>query len=305
MPFFVWLIANNALYDWWLQDFVGHAIVISGVKAHFPFIKRVLHLISSLFPNNIWVIFPLVNIAVFFTTLQKIIRSDYCNTRTFILFLITLVSLFSWLQYFPIHWAGHSHWAAAPMFGVVTFVIIVFYRIYSNYYKTSKTVAISIMLPFILLVVLVGKQISENILMGAERISKFKYDLNVPVALAGMKVESAIQKDALESLDYEITRFYNTHHDRSLISLADENILVLTFRDDNKIVGPFRIPPSGFLAKYYNYNKKFNNYISSEKPLIFSDKDESINGYKEIFRIKYTPNFVGAETGTWLLYAPN
>jgi hypothetical protein len=275
--FFLWIIPNRAFTDWWKQT-----IVLAGgfieAKA-----KKNTSLISHLFPAyvypsyigfiSIWAVMPILTIIAF---LKGFSRKKPNNPLIF----ISLSSLFSWLQYYPVTDIRHVFWAATPMVGITIYLL----------YELSKSVSQKrIVIKFLLFIFLIWAffypDIRYRISNGYKKITNHYYSLKEPKILVGMKLSK--DEATFYSQTYtSIINYKKTHGDVNFITISP-NALYLTFAQSNNF-HPFYASFGNTI--YPDYYIIRNNYISEHKPIIMSIWGRILPGYCRLNNLTNIPD---------------
>ena len=127
VPFFIYLIGNYALTDWWIQSFLGAkawAIAVRGIS----FIQVVKSLSIAKFWKEIhlyfiWLLLPLSALYLFFNSIKSIWHKRIKSSKEKILMVSTMILLASWMQYYPVTEPSHFFWAATPMVGFFVYFL--------------------------------------------------------------------------------------------------------------------------------------------------------------------------------------
>ena len=134
--YIIWLASNNALNDWYLQTIKftfswarSHGIKDSSIIQ--LLINNIWMIISKFFSfqnssysgGGIWTIFPIILLYIFvrMTIFNKRIKLNNTDYQKY--FLLTLITLASWAQYFPVNCSRHLFWAMSPGF-IILFLFI-------------------------------------------------------------------------------------------------------------------------------------------------------------------------------------
>jgi len=114
--FFIWLIANNALVDWYYQTVQLPGVWATGASPEKAVLLMnfVLNMLPfSYSPISIWTLLPLITLILGYTSLNR----KRLDLPSILLLLITCMNLASWLQYHPVNDPRHLFWGATPMIG--------------------------------------------------------------------------------------------------------------------------------------------------------------------------------------------
>lgn len=157
-PYLVWLASNDAVNAWWLDNFIWPRRWSAAYGEQFS-VWAILDRLTAfrilgpnpyappdLQPDFIFALMPLVTLA---TTCYVGLRILRRRTRELLPVLaLCLVSLASWLQFFPIPGIGHVWWSCAPMIGLMAWVLRELSRrlIVPRWQNTAMTVVVLLLL---------------------------------------------------------------------------------------------------------------------------------------------------------------
>ena len=132
----IWITANGAFKDWWLQSFVHAARwnsryggsmqkVLESIVGAAVSAGGVWYRIPTGIVSPVWTIMPFVCCAVSIAlVIVPIVKRQYTlSQKSLVLLGMTLVSIASWTQYHPIICERHLYWAAAPMTGIFAYAV--------------------------------------------------------------------------------------------------------------------------------------------------------------------------------------
>jgi hypothetical protein len=270
--FFVWLALNSAIHDWYLQS----------IKAAFSFgIKYSLSdnlyvaILKSLFPFSrkyylVWNLLPIVCLSLLAMLAVKRWRNSDSVINQLPLYGLLLVSLASWMQYYPVTCIRHCYWAATPMIGLFS---------YGAWHLCSfKEKKMQIMVVCLILACVFGSDIGKRIYNGFYKIVIFNKKIEEPKVLRGMYVtinDAITYKGTSISLNNAIKR--NSFH--YLVNLTMYP-LYLTFIGPQKNIHPTKGFTEVWNIKTYPDYKIFENeFINTKHPLVLSYADEKFLGW--------------------------
>ena len=147
--FIVWLWYNDAIKDFWIQSikftkaFSENNFSTGEGNNEFILITFIKVLLQFKFLDNktsfIWTLLPLICVFYFFKIIINVYRSKKFDLYNDKLLLLVVISLFSWINYYPVNAIFQIHMSAATMFGVFMLFIINFLENIENknksYYK--------------------------------------------------------------------------------------------------------------------------------------------------------------------------
>jgi hypothetical protein len=260
---FIWLGMNQTLADWFTQSIV---FAVAWAKVYHG-------TINSFFPMGpmpltpLWTILPLAVMGVCVIARKK----------TPIIFSLAVISLASWVQYYPITEIRHVYWAATPMFLILSYGLLK--------YLPKPLILIG-------LLIITGYDIRLRVEAGIEKVQATYTTLNEPLLLKGMKVEPGMAKTLIQ-LAKDIRIYRKDHPETNLLTLQGEDPLLLTLDQNSPNFQPMyndwtlQVDPS----IYPNYVDKVKQYIAERQPLLIV--------YEEILLPRY------CELKSYVLNQPN
>lgn len=268
--FFIWLAANHALKDWYLQSF----------KFAFFFGRRAgggpRFIIADLFPQHlsfIWWLLPSICILLVAVMLIKWRSQKEIYDKDIIVYSLLFVALASWLQYYPVTCLRHVYWAASPMIGLLS------YLIWTMPVPKSKMFRVVITLGVLFLVF--NLDISTRVNAGLIKLKQNNAQIKVPKVLTGMKMTPS-EAAYFTQVGEAINRYEISHPNTSLITTGPD-ALYLTFTKNTENFHPVYVSwGAGIDYIYPDYSIKLRKYIKDKKPLIIGP--DIINGYSPIVR---------------------
>lgn len=274
----LWIIINGALNDW-LKQSIYYALFWVGYSK--------LHFFEHFFPRSIanisiWALIPVV-------TIIALLREFFAKKSNFIVLIVSIFGLFSWLQYFPIPDVRHTYWAVTPIFGVV---IYLFYKLSKSINDKNIVVQYSIFMFLIMLIF--ARDLNFGIKSGFIKVTKIYKYLNRPSVLKGMKLSNS--EFLFYKKTYEDIIRYEHLHGKTNITTTGGNALYLTFIESDNF-SPIYIDwiTINKSLLYPDYLVKRWSYIKSNKPLIIAVKKQTIPGYCR------TNNLINPEDFSFLL----
>lgn len=262
LPILLWIVINGALNDW-LKQSIYYALFWAEYSK--------LHIFEHFFPRSIgnisiWALIPIV-------TIIALLREFFAKKPNFIVLIVSIFGLFSWLQYFPIADIRHTYWAATPMIGVT---IYLFFKLAESIGNNNLIAKYSI---FIFLIMLIfARDLNFGIKSGfIKATQEYKY-LNSPSVLKGMKLSNS--EFIFYKKTYEDVIKYENKYGKTNIITTGGNALYLTFiKSDN--FSPIYVDWITINKSliYPDYLSKRNLYINMNKPLIIAVKKQLPLGY--------------------------
>jgi hypothetical protein len=131
--FILWFLNTDSLYDWYLQNFRMAADFASTIPQSWYGSQgirgRLIFLLKTMLPVKtdylLWAILPLTSVAIAISYLIKLRYNRVLLTRReSVLLAVSLVSISSWHQYYPVPCYRHIFWAASPMVGLLVFTVM-------------------------------------------------------------------------------------------------------------------------------------------------------------------------------------
>lgn len=284
LPFLLWLVANNALHDMYLQSIkvaiaFGTNVGSHGAKSS-NFLVAVLEALTGRHPwffnyTYIWTLLPLVCLVFLGILLTKARRNLALNNNHLALYGLLAVSFGSWMQYYPRPDVAHCYWAATPMFGVLACAVWNGVRFRREQVRIA--VAATIM------VGLFGFDIGYRAYVGNKRLNQDYVKIEEPMVLRGM---SATPRQA--SGLYKVSQILNAATEqgqRPLLNFSPD-YLYLTFVGPQKNFHPM-YNAKGAERLYPDFNARLQEYVVKERPLVLGTEGMNLPGARcvEVFGI--------------------
>jgi hypothetical protein len=290
--FLSWLFTNKALDAWYYQTIKFPFLwTQSLVKTHIPFSQVVVSLLPNPLPAtnqilSLWAVLPLIMICMGYVLL---ISKDKSKQHVMFLFGI-VISLSSWLQYYPVSDIRHLYWAATPMIG---------FTIYSIWQQTGvyKKYALFCLICFLLF----APDIFYRLQYGRRKIIETAsyVSLTKPAILSGMKVKISEKKEYEKAMD--AVEQYEKKYPHTFITTTARDALYSMFDGKSINCSAFTVnwnwkTIDESLEK--KYSQAMKGCIDRYKPLVFSE----ILGYQENYQpVEYTRVTKGAPGINYLL----
>jgi len=281
--FIFYFITTGSLKDWFLQSirigYIWGRILGRGYD--------VLDLLKTLAMHPIWLILPLVCI-VFFIKIYLLLKKSPENLKNLYLLGVSLICIFSFLQYFPIYDPSHIYWAITPAVGLFAYVLLSF-KLQARV-KNIKTYSLKqnlLTFFFFGITLITIFSIFSEAKLGingvVEKNKKFNYKIARPSVLQGMRMDKKdadFYQDVSQNIDSYLAK--NT---RKKFVVFDFDALYSVFANNQENIDSFYANYSGYTSGVYSYEKDFRIYVKNKKPLIFLHTDY-LPFSKEYFVIK-------------------
>ena len=271
--FAVWLLKNDAAHDWFLQNIKGPAAWARTANAGVEGAKgSTLSFIGSLFPHlfpeNLSLLWSLLPVVCFYLICKVAFseRLPAMDLEKRAILIVSLVSLASWHQYFPITCERHVYWAATPMVGLPVYAVWQF--------VSKKNFQNKIALLSVVLVLVFGWDVSKRIYSGINKVYKQYFNITVPSVLSGLDLTP---EDAAYFLDIgnQLKMLEAKYPDKNVITVG-KDALYPTFSSRGQNFHPFYVNWKDWIKPIYpNYQLQLQEYILKEKPILFVPLDVS------------------------------
>ena len=117
-----WLAKNDAIKDYWIQNFL-YPKAWSDSTGSVLDASLVVHKLLPVTDKLIWSALPvMVSLTLGCFAFRKFRAKESLQTNS-VLFLLCIVSLASWAQYFPVNCDRHMYWGATPMIGLSLYTL--------------------------------------------------------------------------------------------------------------------------------------------------------------------------------------
>lgn len=265
-PFFVWFALNGAIHDMYLQSIKAAFFFGTGNSSSdnlFIIILKALFVYGEKFSNAylLWTLLPIVCLFLLTMLVVKRWRNRDSVIKLLPLYGLLLVSLASWMQYFPVTCFRHCYWAATPMIGLFSYgawQLCIF-----------KKRNIQMMIVCLILASVFGYNIGIRIYIGFNKIAIVNKKIEDPKVLRGMyeTVEgAAIYKTISMSLNEAIKRNSYPY----LVNLTWDP-LYLTFIGPQKNFHPALGSRYDLSRNIYpDFRKLESEFIDTKHPLVLS-----------------------------------
>lgn len=127
LPFLVWLASFNGIPDWWQQSLVlafDFGTRLSNSFSIDPILNTLFPALSASKKNVLWngVVVSTIILAFAYSS-TTLIKAKKTTQKSWIILLLAMTGLASWLQFFPAADQSHFFWAASPLIGLGVFGI--------------------------------------------------------------------------------------------------------------------------------------------------------------------------------------
>ena len=272
LPFLLWLYLNNAVHDMYLQSF--KLAFFFGVRDSYSSKELFEHILRSLFPilqdqpdysNIMWSLPPAVCWSLCAILGIKFLRKTDYDKLYLPLYGLTVVSLASWLQYYPASDLRHWYWAATPMFGLVSFC--------AWHALRNKKIQSRVIITCVVLAAVFGMETARRIFSGYEKIRLAeKMSKELPMVMRGMLVppDTAARYTSMSNVLDSIVRKDPSH---TLLYIGTD-ALYPTFSRQRKNIHPMYVDWGAYNEFIYpNYLRERDAYIDVTKPVVLADEN--------------------------------
>ncbi len=260
--FFLWLYLNHAFYDWWLQSIIFSKAWI-GTGHTYDLIMAAL-MVSSRSTISFWAFIPLTSLLI----IPKIINKKIKSKNDLLLLTLVITGIGSWHQYYPVSDIRHTYWASSIMFGTSIYCVYIIYKnvILKNRYRLSIYATI---FTFIFLFRL---DINSKINSLLRTPNQNFVELDQPKMFKGMKLTGS-EANFITQLSQDIDRIHNKYPNINLITIGPDS-LYLGMVPVSRNAHQMYLDWGGFNRLLYpDFDKKMNQYILLNKPLIIYTKN--------------------------------
>jgi len=280
VPFFIWLGLNDAFHDMFIQSikaafFIGtttyqsssHNLFINLLMALAAYQASISHFAA------LWFLFPFVCLCLL--AIGSVMR--WCNRDSIKKYLrlygLLLISLASWMQYYPVPCLRHLYWAATPMIGIFSYCVWQLSK-----FCIAEKKGLQILMVSLILILVFKNEIINHIYNGSVKISIFKTKIEEPQVLRGMYTTPAWAKKYKTisgSLQNNLAKNPKAH----LVNMTPD-ALYLTFIGPQKNFHPLYITwesHNNFI--YPDYLKRRDEFINKTRPLLLSYEGKDIPGW--------------------------
>lgn len=285
LPFALYLTFYHAWPDWWVQSFVftrEYARVIRGISLE-QVGKSLLVGSSWKFHTYhltlIWVAIPLSMFGYLVRPVRRILHRNW-SQRTQRFFIVALVCLASWMQYYPMAEPVHFFWAITPMVGFFLGGVVDIFQLKKNRYMAVFQWGI-----FVLLTLLIMMQVYTS----AYRFALARIDAVHFPFLKGIKI-SSYENAQINSLRTAIKN--NLAPNQTYINISEDAMIPLIFPKQFVAIGPY-YEQWNFLTTSIdpqNY-RNTRDYIDKKRPLIISRTLPYIANYCTLAHVEYSQRF--------------
>lgn len=274
LVFLAWLFVNNSLKDWFLQSFT-YSYFWNGTYGGNS------KILSSLFPGQgtlLWSILPIsifIVIATIFLKKQSnsddsnktILLNKNLNTKQITILILSITSIGSWLQYYPISCIRHTYWGSTPMIGL--FIYLIWYLISLIFSKnTNNNLTKKIVVFIVFITIIFGKDIKTRMIIGTNRSIETTTLIDKPTIFKNIKFT---QQEAYfySAISYIIDTYLNAHPGTKIITTGIDAI-PLTFTTKTENYDPIYVNWPLLKYVYPNHQTNMDQYIKNNHPLIIN-----------------------------------
>jgi hypothetical protein len=269
LPVVAWLALNDSVYDMYLQSikaalyFGTNTADVEGIQniflkvlmALFGYLGRFTRMPYSTF---IWSLLPLACLFLFtILAFKKWYKRD-SNANHLPLYGLLVVSLFSWLQYYPVPCIRHCYWAATPMIGIFSYVV---WKPFSHKGKKIQILAVCI-----ILVIVFGFDIGKRFFVGFNRITAVYEKIEEPKVLHGMYV-SPSDANLFKTISTSLNNAIQKNDFPYLVNLTSDP-LYLTFIGPQNNYHPMYIFADMWQYVYPDFSIRRNEFMNTKHPVI-------------------------------------
>ena len=286
VPFVLWLVFNGAFQDMYLQSIKAafyFGIIKQNVNIGFNNETNIiinlfiilLQVLKKLLPlhydgsgtSPMWSILPLTCLFLCTKLLFNIYYNQDRKNIQLPLYGLILVSLFSWLQYYPVNCIRHCYWAATPMIGLIPFLALGISNQQKQQYKNF--------IICITLVAIFGLDISYRIYHGIRRISNHSVKVEEPQVLRYMYA-TPYKARLYKRMSVSLNNALKSSPSPYLLTLSNDP-LYLTFIGPQDNYHPMYIDWGIFNQFIYpDFIQRRNLFINKNKPIILGLDDTAI-----------------------------
>jgi hypothetical protein len=292
-PFFVWLALNGAIHDMYLQSikaafFLGEQIsdipyAPFASSSHNLFVR----ILMALFAFNqtashnsvLWSFLPVVCLTLLAMLAVKRWRNRDSVSNQLPLYGLLLVSLASWMQYYPFPCVRHCYWAATPMIGLLSYGT---WQLCSSLKKKNT----QIIIVCVILASAFGYDIGVRIYNGYLKITYYNEKIEEPKVLYGMYVP-AYDAETFKIINRTLHNAFKKNSPHYLVNLTWDP-LYLTFVGPQRNFHPLHGSPDVWNRNIYpEYRKLRSEFIDTKHPLVLWYKGVNIPGWTciEVYNI--------------------
>ncbi|MBU1088809.1 glycosyltransferase family 39 protein, partial [Patescibacteria group bacterium] len=272
IPILSWITINGAFHDWWLQSIVSAVVFGRTVGQNF----QIKVIFQNLFTNSVgilslWKLLPIFSVLYLLRSIIKKIRHQSNNSDN-VQIILSLVSISSWMQYYPVPCFRHLFWAATPMMGLLPKFVHDFQHMFI-FNKTKPNKIISAITLIILLLPIIYLEISIRMSNAVTKLQTVYYTTQLPT-LKHMKMsmdEVLFYNNAFDII--------NTYPEKNIITNGPDAIYG-TLKPNTINFHPMYVNWLGINKSVYpNYTEKLSDYVIKNKPIIFSPVTDLMPDY--------------------------
>lgn len=288
IPFFIWLFLAGSTHDWWQQSIILAFNFGDRLSGSFSIDSILVKLFPSVFEskkNLLWLtaIFSSLVLAASQAIVILVQKKDTA-ARTWLLFAFSIISLASWMQFFPANDQSHFFWAGAPMIGVALYTVyksICFLYTYSMRELQMKATNVSMVSAAMTVVLLIPMFLS----FWATDVSGIIYytrspfvTLTSPPVLRGMKVV-ADEHQVMSSVENKLQEYFAKYPEKTYINVTPDGLYGLF--DPHMYAFHTQHVYWDWASEtvFTDYMEKLTAYVDAKRPLILVRDPLLFDGY--------------------------
>lgn len=280
IPLFGYLVINNDLYDWYAQTFRMAAVFAQNIPfAWMGSDSLTMSLLMSLFPADlgfIWVVAPVACIAVATLCVLRHILSPASRRDPELqtAFVAAAFALASWPQYYPVTEERHVFWSAMPMIGIALYAgRILFAQLVSRLPRIGALrwidrPGIPTLASAATALLICAVPIAKRAEAAAERLSEYRYVIDTPEVLAGLRV-TAEDRDLYAVMSRDITQLEKEFPSAPIVN-AGYDALYLTFGDYRPNWHPLFVYFDIGVAIYPDFPTELGRILREKQPIVLT-----------------------------------
>ncbi len=272
-PFLIYIILNDALYDWWLQSFVFPAVLTRFVRGiSFDQVLKSLSIAKfwkQIYIYFIWLALPL---SIVYLTIKSLIslkkKKKILQSSTVSILAAGFICLASWMQYYPVTEPAHFFWAATPMVG---FFILLLSRLFRQKFNFSKN-KITLIFGLIIITFFIFR-----IIPGINRLQKATvYSDRLPY-LRNIRL-TPYEKETVDGFHSQLSKYLKNN--QVYINTTQDAFISLFDQSGYRMIRP--LTSYGKLitdAVYPDYVSRVEKYIDKVHPIVIDREAIPLKDY--------------------------
>ncbi len=279
LPFLVWLTLNDAMHDMYLQSIKAAFLFgaqISSQSQNNIFVSVLMALfLYGTYENMgqfhmLWNVLPIVCLTILVVFAVKRWRHRDNVGYHLPLYGLLIVSLSSWMQYYPVNCSRHCYWAATPMIGLFTYAV---WKI-CNFRRND----IRIIITCLIMALVFGFEIRTRIIKGYEKIIAYRIKIEEPNVLHGMYLST---KDALawKKINITINKALQNNSFHYMVNMTYDPLYLILI-GPQKNFHPMHGSPEIWNKNIYpDFKIIQNKFINEKHPIVLSWECKNIPGW--------------------------